>query len=53
MNVIYGVPTVPKTLILSLDEPEQSNETFSQIICEKVFESFQNFQMCTRPARTF
>ena len=42
MNVIYGVPVVPKTLKLSLDQPEQSNETFSQIICENVFESFHN-----------
>ena len=36
MNVIYGVPVVPKTLKLSLDQPEQSNETFSQMICENV-----------------
>ena len=36
MNVIYGVPVVHKTLKLSLDQQEQSNETFSQMICENV-----------------
>ena len=51
MNVIYGVPVVHKTLKLSLDEPEQSNETFSQMICEYVLKVSKT-SIITKPTQT-
>ena len=52
MNVIYGVPAVPKTFKLSLARLNNPMKHFQKIIVETVFESFQNIQIITYSAKT-
>ena len=45
MNVIYGVPAVPKTFKLSLARLNNPMKHFQKIIVETVFESSKTFKL--------